>query len=300
MPGSDRTFTRKSILSIERPLRGALLVGLAALMFASMGGLVRAASSSVGTQQTVFLRNLFGLLFLLPLLYRWAPSVGLRTAYPHWHLARSLLGLAAMYCFFYALGRLPLAEAVLLNFTAPLFVPIAAYVALGERAGRRVVAAIALGFAGVLLVLKPTVTLYSGAAPIGLASGALAALAMVMLRKLSATEPAGRVVLYFGLIGTLVSAVPALAHWRMPPSGALVQLAAAGAFATAGQYLLSKGYGQAPAAQVAPFSYSSVVFAAGYGWLFWRELPDAMTVAGTLLIAGAGVLAVHRQAALQV
>jgi len=276
-------------------LRGALLVSLAALMFASMGSLVRAASASVNTEQAVFLRNLFGLLFLLPLLYRSEGGLSLRTQYPYRHLARSLFGLAAMYCFFYALGKLPLAEAVLLNFTAPLFVPLAAYFILGERASRRVLAAIALGFGGVLLVLKPSVSLYSGAAMVGLASGALAGLAMVMLRKLVATEPAGRVVLYFASIGTTLSAAPALAHWHPLPVAAIVQLAGAGAFATTGQYLLSKGYGHAPAAQVAPFSYSSVVFAAGFGWLFWRELPDALTVAGTLLIAGAGVLAVRRE-----
>jgi drug/metabolite transporter (DMT)-like permease len=159
-----------------------------------------------------------------------------------------------------------------------------------------VAAAIAVGFVGVLLVLKPTPGLYSSAAPIGLASGALAGLAMVTLRKLAATEPPFRVVVHYGWICTSVSAIPALVHWQTPPVITIVQLAAAGGFATAGQFLLSKGYGQAPAAQVAPFTYTSVVFAAGYGWLFWRELPDWMTLAGTLLIAGAGVLATRNHA----
>lgn len=278
----------------DHPLRGALLVTLAALMFASMGVLIRAASTAADTEQVVFLRNLFGLLFLLPLVMRRGFAASLRTQYPGWLLLRSLLGLVAMYCFFYALSQLPLAEAVLLNFTAPLFVPFAAMLILGERVGTAVGVAILIGFLGVLLVLNPSHGVYSMAALIGLASGAFAGLAMVTLRKLSATEPAGRVVLYYGLYCTGISALPALLDWHTPPPLTIVQLAAAGAFATLGQFLLSKGYSYAPAAQVAPFSYSAVVFAAFYGWLFWSELPGWMTLAGTLLIAGAGVLAIRK------
>ncbi|MGD8671897.1 MAG: DMT family transporter [Thiogranum sp.] len=282
-------------MSTDNPVRGALLVSGAALMFASMGGLIRVVSAQMPNEQVVFFRNLFGLLVLVPILWQRGGRIELKTAHPGLHLVRSLFGLAAMYCFFYALSILPLADAVLLNFTAPLFIPFVAILWLGEGVGGRLWAAIVIGFSGVLLILKPGSGLYGGAALIGLASGAFAAVAMVSLRKLSATEPPLRVVVYYGVICTLVSCVPMLLSWRAVEPRLLLMLAAAGGFATMGQYLLSRGYGCAPAAQIAPFTYTSVVFAAVYGWLFWQELPGWMSAAGTLLVVIAGVLAMRRQ-----
>jgi drug/metabolite transporter (DMT)-like permease len=282
-------------MSTDNPVRGALLVSGAALMFASMGGLIRVVSAQMPNEQVVFFRNLFGLLVLVPILWQRGGRIELKTAHPGLHLVRSLFGLAAMYCFFYALSILPLADAVLLNFTAPLFIPFVAILWLGEGVGGRLWAAIVIGFSGVLLILKPGSGLYGGAALIGLASGAFAAVAMVSLRKLSATEPPLRVVVYYGVICTLVSCVPMLLSWQAVEPRLLLMLAAAGGFATMGQYLLSRGYGCAPAAQIAPFTYTSVVFAAVYGWLFWQELPGWMSAAGTLLVVIAGVLAMRRQ-----
>lgn len=282
-------------MSTDNPVRGALLVSGAALMFASMGGLIRVVSAQMPNEQVVFFRNLFGLLVLVPILWQRGGRIELKTAHPGLHLVRSLFGLAAMYCFFYALSILPLADAVLLNFTAPLFIPFVAILWLGEGVGGRLWAAIVIGFSGVLLILKPGSGLYGGAALIGLASGAFAAVAMVSLRKLSATEPPLRVVVYYGVICTLVSCVPMLLSWRAVEPRLLLMLAAAGGFATMGQYLLSRGYGCAPAAQIAPFTYTSVVFAAVYGWLFWQELPGWTSAAGALLVVIAGVLAMRRQ-----
>jgi drug/metabolite transporter (DMT)-like permease len=281
-------------MSTDNPVRGALLVSSAALMFASMGGLVRLAAAQMPNEQVVFFRNLFGLLVLVPVVWQRGGRIELKTAHPGLHLIRSLFGLAAMYCFFYALSVLPLADAVLLNFTAPLFIPFVAMLWLGERVSRRIAAAIIIGFTGVLFILRPGSGLYGGAALIGLASGAFAGVAMVSLRKLSDTEPALRVVVYYGLICTLVSSVPLLLRWRPVDPHLLAILAAAGGFATTGQYLLSRGYGCAPAAQIGPFTYTSVVFAAAYGWLFWQELPGWTTVAGTLLVVIAGALAMRR------
>lgn len=284
-------------MSTDNPARGALLVTVAALMFASMGVLVRFASQQLGNEQIVFLRNFFGLLILVPLLIGAGRRISLRTERPWLHLTRSLCGLAAMYCFFYALANLNLADAVLLNFTAPLFIPFIALLWLQETVSRAVIAAIAIGFAGILLVLKPGMGLFNPAALIGLCSGMFAAVAMVSLRTLSASDPPLRVVIYYGVICTGVSAVPMLWAWQPAPLPTLLQLAGAGCFATAGQYLLSKGYGYAPAAQIGPFTYTSVVFAASYGWYFWQEIPDGLSAGGTVLIVIAGALAMRKRRA---
>lgn len=280
-------------MNTDNPVRGALLVSSAALMFASMGVMVRMVSVSLPTEEVVFFRNLFGLLVLLPVLTRNRFAVSLKSRQPWLHLVRSLFGLAAMYCFFYALSTLPLADAVLLNFTAPLFIPFIAWFWLQERVARPVVLAILIGFAGVLVVLRPGSGLYSVAALVGLASGAFAAVAMVSLRRMAFSEPALRVLVYYGVICTTVSAVPLLWSWQTPGLKTLLQLACAGLFATTGQYLLTRGYGYAPAAQIGPFTYTSVIFAALYGWLFWKEIPDWMSATGTVLIIIAGVLAVR-------
>lgn len=279
----------------DNPAYGALLVSCAALMFASMGVLIRFASDTLPNEVVVFFRNLFGLLVLLPLVWRQGISHSLKTAYPLLHLVRSLCGLAAMYCFFYALANMPLASAVLLNFTAPLFIPFIAMLWLKESVDSTVAAAIIVGFIGVLFVLKPGSGLYSQVALIGLASGAFAAVAMVSLRHLSHTEPPFRVVVFYGITCTAVSSIPLLWSWQTPGVQELLQLAGAGTFATAGQYLLSKGYAYAPAAQIGPFTYTSVVFAAGYGWFFWQEIPDGLSATGTLLIIIAGALAMRQK-----
>ena len=122
-----------------------------------------------------------------------------------------------------------------------------------------------------------------------------AAIAMVSLRTLSATDPPLRVISYYGIICTSVSALPMLWAWQPAPPETFLQLAGAGCFATAGQYLLSKGYGYAPAAQIGPFTYTSVVFAASYGWLFWKEIPDWLSASGTVLIVIAGALAMQKR-----
>ncbi len=266
----------------------------AALMFASMGATIRVLARELDNTQIVFFRNLFGLLVLLPWLLQ--QGIGrLRTQHIPLHLVRSLAGLTAMYCFFYAIAHLPLSEAVLLNFSAPLFIPFIAAFWLAEAVAPRVAWAIGFGFLGIVLILKPGVGLFTPAALIGLASGILAALAMVALRKLTRTEPSSRVVFFYGVICTCVSAIPLLWDWQLPSPAMLLLLCLTGILATAGQLLLTRGYSYAPAAQIGPFTYTSVLFAAGYGWWLWGEVPGWLSLAGTLLIVVASILAMRRE-----
>ncbi len=113
------------------------------------------------------------------------------------------------------------------------------------------------------------------------------------VRRLTRTEPATRIVFYFGLIGSLVSAVPAAAAWTTPRPGLLGLLLAVGAFATAGQLALTRAYAHAPAAQVGPFLYAGPVVAGVLDWWLWGTLPDRMFVAGALLVVTSAVLALR-------
>lgn len=273
-------------------LRGAWCAILASLMFAAMGAAVRYASASLPNEMTVFLRNSLGFLFLLPWLHRKGFG-NLKTRRLSAHVFRSLSGLAAMYCFFYAIAHLHLAEAVLLNYSSPIFIAIIALLWLGERSSSKLVLAIALGFVGLCFILKPGINMFQGAAWIGLLSAVFAALAMVTIRNLSSTEPTYRIVFYFSLTSTLISAVPMLWAWQTPALEVLLVMAFAGFSATCGQLLLTYSYSLAPAPEVGPYTYSTVVFAAIFGWIFWTETPDLYTFIGAALVIISGSITLH-------
>jgi len=271
--------------------RGALLAVLAAAAFASMGSMIKVTAAELPNTMVVFLRNAFGLLMLTPWLLR--PGLqGLATRRLGMHVLRAAIGLSAMYCFFYAIPRLQLANAVLLNYSQPLFIPFIAWIWLRERPPARIFPAVALGFAGVALILKPDAGLISPVGVVGLASGLLAAAAMTSIRRMSDTEPTTRIVFYFTVFGTAISAVPALITWQPPSPRAWIAMLAAGALATIGQLLLTRAYSLAPAAHVGSLIYTAVVFAAVIGWVGWSEVPDSYGALGASLVILAGMLVV--------
>jgi drug/metabolite transporter (DMT)-like permease len=275
-------------------LLGAAFIVLGELCFASMGVGIRVVSAELPNAMVVFGRNLIGLLLLAPWLLR--HGVGdVKTAVPGLHLLRAVAGLAAMYCFFYAIARLPLAEAMLLKLTAPIFIPLIAMAWLHERVTGLLWVALGVGFAGVILILEPDPSRHwvgvSPVAVIGLLGGVLAALAKVTVRRLSHTEPTGRIVFYFALIAAAISALPLFWGWQTPTPSALAWLLGIGVAATFGQLALTRGLSLAPASRMGAFGYFSVVFGAGYGWLFWDEPLTLSLGLGTLLIAAGGLLA---------
>lgn len=272
--------------------RGAAYMIASGLLFAAVGVSVRLLSASLPNEMVVFFRGLLGLAALLPLL--WHRGLGsLQTRRLGGHVARGLSGLAAMYCYFYAIAHLPLAEATLLNYSTPLFVPFMALFWLRERFPPRLWAGIVVGFVGILLVLRPELELFTPVALVGLASGMLAALSMVSIRHLTRTEPAFRIVFYFSLTCTVGSAVPLLWSWQTPDASLWLLLLAMGTTASLGQLLLTRAYARAPAAQVGPFSYATVVFAAVAGWALWGEVPDALSFTGAALVCLGGILTIR-------
>jgi drug/metabolite transporter (DMT)-like permease len=275
--------------------RGALMMVLSALLFALMGVAVKRAAQELPNAMVVFFRNAVGLLALTPWIWRLGRR-GLGTRHLREHVVRSLAGLASMYCFFYALAHLRLADAILLNYSIPLFMPFVESAWLGEPFPRRFWRVILLGFAGIVLILKPGLTLFQPAALVGVLSALFASVAQVGIRRLTRTEPVERIVFYFGLIGTAISAVPLVREWRTPPATMWALLAGLGIVATAGQLALTRAYSHAPATQVGPFIYTAVLFAAALDWAFWGMLPDRLSVAGALLVVTAGVLALRGHA----
>jgi len=269
--------------------RGALLMLASAFFFAAMGLAVKLASRSLSNYAVVFFRNAVGLVTLLP----WLGGLGVRglaTRDVRGHLIRSLAGLASMYCFFYAIAHLRLADAVLLNYSLPLFMPFIARVWLREPIPHGLWRGLGLGFLGIALILKPGMSLFNPIALVALAAAMLAALAQVGVRSLAGTEPTTRIVFYFSVISTVVSALPLFGAWRPPAPALWPVLVAMGTTATLGQLLLTRAYASAPAAQVGPFIYAAVPFAAILEGALLHQWLDAMSMVGAVLICAAGIL----------
>ena len=279
--------------------RGASLMVASAFFFAAMGVGVKVVSRELPNAVVVFFRSAIGFAALAPVLPRLGRG-GLATRHVGEHLIRSLAGLAAMYCFFYAIGHMRLADAVLLNYSLPLFMPVIAWAWLKEPIPDGLWQGLALGFAGIGLILKPGLALFNPVALVGIAAAVLAALAQVGVRRLTETEPVTRIVFYFGLISTLVSAVPLVRTWKTPPVALWGTLLLLGISATAAQLLLTRAYAHAPAAQIGPFIYAAVPFAALLEGLLFGQWPDVLSMAGAVLVVGAGILVLRGMPAARV
>lgn len=272
--------------------RGAVAMVGSALLFAAMSTSVKAASATLPNAMVVFFRNAVALVTLLPWLLRAGPGA-LRTRHLSGHLVRSLGGLAAMYCFFYAIAHMRLADAVLLNYSLPLLLPLFERAWLKEPIPARLWPPLGVGFAGILIILRPGSAVFEPAALLALASAGFAAVAQVGIRRLTASEPVTRIVFYFSFIATVVSFLPLLGAWTTPSSAAWVALVAAGVFAVLGQFLLTRAYSCAPAGRVGPFLYTGVVFAGLFDWLAWGTLPDGLFALGALVVSASAILALR-------
>ena len=276
-----------------KPLQGAILLALSALLFSLMGVGVREVSVSVNNESVVFFRNLVGVLFFLPLILLQGVRP-LKTQRIKSHLWRTTFGLAAMYCFFYGIAHLPLADAMLFTYSAPVFTPVIAWWWLKEPVSKRMLVTTGVGLIGVLLVAKPSTALFDSQALVGMAASILAAFAFVSIREMSDTEPAFRMVFYFSLFSALISAIPLAWTWQPMTRHDLELLVIIGLLATASQIIMSKAYSLAPPGLIGPFAYLAIVFAGVIAWLRWGETPNLSSLVGAALIFSASLLAIAR------
>lgn len=265
-----------------------------AFSFAVMGVFVRLASE-VGILERVVVRNLVTLVITLVIVLRGSrPLLGQRRNRP-FLLARSVLGIGGVICYFYAIDHLLLADAAMLAKLSPFFVAIFAAVFLGEHLDRRLAAALVLGFAGGLMVIKPELDLHVVPALVGAASAVFAGGAYVLLRFLRDREAPETIVFVFSLV-TVVGLVPVVLPTFEPPEPTQwLWLLGLGVSAAVGQLALTAAYRHAPAGRVSLISYTTIVFAALFGWLFWAEVPDLLSLAGGVLILAGAVVAFARR-----
>lgn len=273
---------------MSKPAPSQLLKALACLTFAAflfsiMGVCIRYASHSVDNATIVFFRNFIGLFIFVPLLLNKGVSF-FKTEKLWMHTWRSVVGLTAMYGFFYAIANLKLSNAMVFTYSSPIFIPLIAWLFLKEKITLSMLIAAGMGLIGVLCVAKPDSGMFNLMSGIGLGASFLAAMAFVTVCALTATEPPERIVFYFCLIGSLISMLPMFWLWRPYSLRELSLLIAAGLLANISQLFLSNAYKLAPAGQIGPVNYIAIIFAGIWGYLFWQELPDGLSLVGFSLI----------------
>ena len=264
----------------------------ASLLFACMGVCVKLGSSQFSTAELVFYRGFVGLLMMMALA-RWR---GIPWHTPHWRLqlSRGLSGTVSLMSYFFALGALPLATAVTLSYTSPLFVALLLVLWFREPLSRGAATAIALGFTGVVLLLKPTLQADQWfGATIGLGAGMLASVAYVNVRELGrAGEPEARTVLWFSAVTSLFGLGWALASGGLHPiddRGAAILLGVGG-FGGCAQLAMTRAYRLGKTVVSANLSYSTVIFSSLFGVALWDERLPWTSILAIAIIIASGVL----------
>lgn len=286
--------------SFKLPHLGSLWMLVAALGFAIMGALVKIGAAKFSPAELVFYRSAFGLLAIYA--YIFVKKLPLKTPVLAKQMSRALVGFISLVLFFYAIAHLHLATAVTLNYTSPLFLALFMPYLLHEKPKGILYLAVAIGFIGVVLLLKPT--LHSNdalAGALGLASGAGAAIAYINVKQLAnLNEPDWRTVYYFTLVSTIASgAWMLLSHWFGQPSFSALNwqdlsvLVGLGVSATIAQLAMTRAYRTGHTLTVASLAYLTVVLASFFGVLFWQEQLSSAEWLAIGLIILSGVISVN-------
>jgi len=266
----------------------ALMLG-AMLLLPIMDGLAKGLSERYPVIQVAWARYLFHFAFMLPILVlRFGPRA-LVPKRVRLQLVRGGLLLTATLLFFFALSTMPQATVLALFFVSPGVVTVVAPAILGERVGVWRVAAVAVGFLGVLLILRPGSGVFGWGALFAIGAGVVHGFYMVFTRRLAGSAPPLLTLGYTAVIGAVTLSLVVPAFWVKPTLRDFGIMVLLGVLAAAGHFLLIKAFDHAPASWLAPLGYAEIVTAVIFGYLAYGHLPDALTWLGIAVIVGAGL-----------
>jgi drug/metabolite transporter (DMT)-like permease len=297
-PLDHRPFTlpaRRRWRRLSPNAQGAFWMILAGTGFTLNGLLVKTLSAGgMDPFQTSLARVFFALVALAPFIWRVGPAA-FKTNHPVIHLLRGFVGGAAMLFGFYGLAHLPLATVTALGFTQPLFTIILAVLILSEPVRWRRWAATAVGFLGVLVMLRPGSGSFEPVLLAPLAMAFCIAVAVVLVKRLPASESQTAMLVYFCVASFLLALVPAILHWRDPTPLEWLLLAGVGVLGMISQACILRAYRAGEATFVAPFDYSKLLLATIVGYLFFAEVPDVWTWGGAAIIIASTYYIVWRE-----
>lgn len=282
-------LTASNTSTSATPLAGIACVAGGIMFLTLSDALAKWVGQHYSPIQILFLRAAIALPFVLALVTALGGRRALRTRHLGLHLVRGAINIVSA-CFFYlGLQALPLAEATAIAFAAPLFVTALSVLVLKERVDGARWLAVAAGFAGVLIIVRPGAASFQAAALYPLATAVLYAVMMLTARAIGRAESMFTTMFYI-VAGQLVcSAVAVPAFWTPLQAADLPYFAGIALFSTLGLTLITQGFRIGPASVVAPFDYTGLLWASLLGWLVWREAPDLYDCIGAGFIAGSGL-----------
>ena len=285
-------------------VKAILLKIASALVFAVMSALVRWVSDTVPVGEVVFFRSAFAIVPVV-LIYalRRELSAAVRTARPFGHVTRGLIGVFGMFLSFAALARLPLADVTAIGFAAPLITVALAALVLHERVRIYRWSAVAIGFLGVIVMLAPHLDVGRLTAGSSQTLGALFALtnafasaaSVIQTRRLTGSETNSAIVFYFSVICAVGGLLTWPLGWSAPSTPQFLALMTIGFLGGIGHLLMTESFRLAPASLVAPFDYTSILWAFLLGYFLFGELPTAFVYAGAAIITAAGLFVIWRE-----
>lgn len=278
------------------PLQGIGLICFAVACFIAMNTMVRYLGRDLGypVVEIVWGRYFFHLLLIMLMFPRRVPTL-LVSDRKALQIFRSVLVLLATVCMFYAVREMPLADAVAIAFVAPLFAVGLSALILREKVGWRRWGAVAVGFLGMLVIIRPGAGALQWAAllPVGMAF--LYALYQVITRMIRNAADPLNALFYSALVGAIAASAVVPFVWRTPDLAGWALLVGAGFFGGVGHFAVIKAYERAEVSLLAPFAYTELVWATLAGWMVFGDLPDLWVYAGAAIIAAAGIYVLHRE-----
>ena len=263
--------------------------------FGLMAILIRITSRELHPFEIAFFRSFFGALVALPLLARHGPRM-LLTDRLGFYVVRCAIGTLGMLAGFWSIAHLPLAQAISLSYSSPLFVTIGAVLFLGEVVRARRWSAVVAGFIGVLVIVRPGTDGFTTASLVAVFAASMTGIVTISIKFLSRSDPADTIVLLTTLLWVPLTLPAALWVWQWPPADLWPWLVAAGVLGTGGQYFWTHALRLADASTLAPFSYLQLILVAVLAWLLFGETLDRYTALGSAIVVGASLYIVRREA----
>ena len=287
------------------PTRGIGLKIVSTLVFTMMSVCVKLVAGDIPPGEIVFSRSFFALIPVVSMLiWQGQLAASLRTKKPWLHASRGAVGISSMALSFSALGFLPLPEAMMIGYAAPLMVVALSAIILHEIVRVYRWSATAFGFVGIVIILWPRLTFFQGGgfggdamlgATFALTGAFFSAFASIFVRSMTKTESTGAIVIYFSGIGSLLALLSLPFGWVVPSPANAALLIMIGLLGGTGQILMTTAYRHADAATIASFEYVSMLWGLTFGYLIFGEAPTASVIVGGGFVVAAGIFIIFRE-----
>ncbi|MEM1045439.1 MAG: DMT family transporter [Pseudomonadota bacterium] len=294
----DRPISRSRAYWERLPsnAKGIAWISVAAVLFAGMTAMIKAAGETIHVTEILLFRQIVMVLIVAPTILADFPA-SMKSARLDLHIWRIMLAATAMLCGFTAIIHLPLAEATAIGFSKTFFLTIFAILILKETVGARRWSATIVGFVGVIVILRPTgVDAFTYYGLLAIAGAACAGMVMILIRLLARHDRPVTILTYQALFVGLIMLPPAIYFWKTPTFDEFLLLVAIGIISWAAQMCNIQAFKVGEATAIASVDYTRLLYATVIGFVFFAELPDAMTWIGAAIIIGASIYTARREA----